>query len=400
MQKFLAIGNVKTYKVIGNVLFWLFIMVVMIDPTNTILHKKDIVFCLVVAYNMVVYKPDLSKLPYIIMFMCSVIIPYLLSTIGMVPNDNEEVLAVFKSVTPLILLLWVGRYDLVSLARGPVVICCFLSMVIYIAMLANPLVENGVWLFMSKYDFPVMMTRRTILGVTIFTFYLKSFVSFLFVVSYYMYVLMNKTGLNVRNLLFMTFIIFAFIISGTRSTILVPFFLFVVIAFKVYRRTKYVKYIMMPLVFIVAVAFVIVLVAAATEEKEHSNVVKFGHLISYMTLFDAHPFYLVFGQGPGTSFYSEGFNQVVYKTEWSYIELLRCFGVFSLGIIYVFFKPLHTFWKNMNKDGLTYCMFWAYLAYLLIAGTNPLIMSSTGMITLLMAYSYADKIEQQKEMVL
>lgn len=154
------------------------------------------------------------------------------------------------------------------------------------------------------------------------------------------------------------------------------------------------KYVMMPLVYFLAIAFVVVLVLAATEEKEASNVVKFGHLTSYWQLFDEHPIYFLFGQGPGTAFYSEGFNQVVYKTEWSYLELLRCFGIFSLGIVFVFFKPLVTFWKQRNLDDFTYCMFWSYLSYLAIAGTNPLIMSSTGMITLLMAYSYEEKVKR------
>ena len=151
---------------------------------------------------------------------------------------------------------------------------------------------------------------------------------------------------------------------------------------------------MMPLVYFLAIAFVVVLVLAATEEKEASNVVKFGHLTSYWQLFDEHAIYFLFGQGPGTAFYSEGFNQVVYKTEWSYLELLRCFGIFSLGIVFVFFKPLVTFWKQRNLDDFTYCMFWSYLSYLAIAGTNPLIMSSTGMITLLMAYSYEEKVKR------
>ena len=156
------------------------------------------------------------------------------------------------------------------------------------------------------------------------------------------------------------------------------------------------KYIMMPLVFFVAIAFIVVLVAAATETTEYSNVVKYGHLASYLNLFDENPIYMLFGQGPGTSFFSEGFNQIVYKTEWSYLELIRSFGIFSLGIVFVFFKPLLTFWRGRNDDDFTYCMFWAYLSYLLIAGTNPLIMSSTGMITLLMAYSYEDKFKNKK----
>ena len=46
------------------------------------------------------------------------------------------------------------------------------------------------------------------------------------------------------------------------------------------------------------------------------------------------------GQGPGAFMYSEGFNKVVFKTEWTYLELVRNYGLFSLIIIGVFAKPL------------------------------------------------------------
>jgi hypothetical protein len=49
-------------------------------------------------------------------------------------------------------------------------------------------------------------------------------------------------------------------------------------------------------------------------------------------------------------------------------------------------------WKNFQNN-LSYTLFWAYLAYLLIAGTNPLLLSSTGMVVLLIVYSYVEKLK-------
>lgn len=261
-------------------------------------------------------------------------------------------------------------------------------------MLANPLIENAVWMFINDSDSTVMMTRRSFFGIEMFAFYLKSCVSFLFVVAYYMVGLMDKTRRGVLNWTAMFFIVFTFMVSGTRSTMLAPFFIFVVIAFRVFRHSKRLKYIMLPVAFFVAIAFVVVLVAAIMETDEASNVVKYGHLSSYATLFDENPLYLIFGQGPGTSFYSEGFNEIVFKTEWSYLEIIRCYGLFSLLIVYVYWRPLLTFWRFRESDTFTYSMFWTYLAYLLIAGTNPLLISSTGMIILMMAYSYEDKVKR------
>ncbi len=379
---------------VGNFLFFIFILVVMADPTNSILHKKDITFVLVVAYNMAVFKPDWSKLPYILLLVFAITVPWLTTTITTEAMNPEEALAAFKSISPVILLLWVRNYNLINLARGPVVICCIVMTSLYIAMLVEPLVENVLWTFINDSDSTIMMTRRSFFGIEMFAFYLKSCVSFLFVVAYYMVGLMDKTRRGVLNWVAMVFIMFTFMVSGTRSTMLAPFFLFIVIAFRVYRHSKRLKYIMLPVAFLVAIAFAVVFVAAIMETDEASNVVKYGHLSSYATLFDEHPLYLIFGQGPGTSFYSEGFNEVVFKTEWSYLEIIRCYGLFSLLIVYVYWRPLLTFWCFRDSDTFTYCMFWTYLAYLLIAGTNPLLISSTGMIILMMAYSYEDKVKR------
>lgn len=380
---------------LGNILFFIFIFIVMGDPTNSILHKKDIVFVLVVAYNIVVFKPDWSKLPYILLVMAAVIVPWLTSTIAMTPMDPEEALAALKSISPMILLLWVRNYDLINLSRGPVVICCIILTIIYIAMLVNPLIESVVWAFTNEHDSTIMMVRRSFLGIKIFACYIKSCVSFLFVFAYYILGLMKKTQNGILYWVIMAFLVFTFMVSGTRSTMLAPFFIFIVIAFRVFRNSKKLKYIMIPVTLLIAIAFVSVIVAAIMETDEYSNVIKYGHLTSYATLLDENPMYLIFGQGPGTSFYSEGFNEIVFKTEWSYLELIRCYGIMSLLIVYVYWRPLITFWKLRRTNDFTYCMFWTYLAYLMIAGTNPLLISSTGMLILLMAYSYEEKAKRQ-----
>ncbi len=379
-------------KSIGSILFFVFILVVMADPTNTIFHKKDITFILVVAYNMLVFRPNLNKLPYILLMFCAIAIPWLFSNMQMNNIDWDETVATLKAISPTLLLLWVDKYDLIKLSRGPVVLCCFVVSLVYIFMQSNPHIESMVWRFVSNSDYPFVMARRTILGQEIFAFYLKSTVSFLFVAAYYMLGLMDKKRFNIFNVIFFIFILFNFLVSGTRSTMLAPFFLFIVIAFKVYKNSKYMKYIMFPMIFFVAIVFLFIVYAAATETNEYSNAIKYGHLGSYATLFAENPLYLILGQGPGTSFYSEGFDDTVYVTEWTYLELIRCYGIFSLIIIFVFCKPLKTFWIYRNCDNFVYCMFWTYITYLFIAGTNPLLMSSTGMITLLMAYSYEDKV--------
>ena len=100
--------NIK--KQIGNLFFWLLIFVILFDPTGTILHKKDLMFVLVVAFNILFYKPDWSKLPWILLLFCAITIPYLISCMRMTLVDETEVLAVYKAISPVLLLLWIRNY--------------------------------------------------------------------------------------------------------------------------------------------------------------------------------------------------------------------------------------------------------------------------------------------------
>ena len=47
-------------QMIGNMLLFLFIAVVMIDPTNTLFHAKELTFALLMLFSVVRYQPDLT----------------------------------------------------------------------------------------------------------------------------------------------------------------------------------------------------------------------------------------------------------------------------------------------------------------------------------------------------
>ena len=80
-------------KTIGNWLFVLFILILTVDPTSSLLHMKDIMFILLVAYNMVCFRPDFSKLPLIIALFSAVIFSWLSGTIQEAELDMKETFA-------------------------------------------------------------------------------------------------------------------------------------------------------------------------------------------------------------------------------------------------------------------------------------------------------------------
>jgi hypothetical protein len=125
------------------------------------------------------------------------------------------------------------------------------------------------------------------------------------------------------------------------------------------------------------------------DKKESSLQIKSGHLISYKKLIVEHPLILILGAGAGSKFYSEGFKENVAQTEWSYAEIIRWFGVFGGGIIIsIYLFPLYILYKKRKTLPYSFPVRIGYSFYLLIAGTNPLLLGSNGLLALLIIYNY------------
>jgi hypothetical protein len=185
-----------------------------------------------------------------------------------------------------------------------------------------------------------------------------------------------------------------FLISGTRSSTLLPLLLFVAILFVYCRNRRYFNYFFYPAAFMAVFAILIIIYKLLMEKSEASNLVKYAHITSYFALFERNPLFIIFGQGPATYFYSEGFRHMTNITEWTYFELVRCYGLFSSFILYVVLVPLIRLFKQISKSDMVFAFILGYMLYLVIAGTNPLLLSSTGMLVVLTGYSFLDRIER------
>lgn len=382
---------------VGSVLFWCLIFVIIADPSNGLLHKKEVFFVLTFAYNAVVFKPDLSKLPYIIALFVALTVPWLFSMMAMRVIEGDEVFAVYKAIAPSVLLLWVREYDLVKLSRIPVVVCSIILIFLFYLVTTYPVLEEVIYPYCYKYGEALQVSRRYIFGREFFCMHLPSCTTFIFALTFYFYCLFTKSLRGFWKMVALVLItVYLTFMSGTRSTVLLSLFSFSIVGYISLKDNPRVKRFLYPIIITAGVFFVFAIIMLASDTREASNIVKYGHIASYAKLFEENPEYLIFGQGPGSTFYSDGFNKIVVKTEWSYLDLVRYCGVFAILVVVVFWKPLVNLWRHRNEHKFVHCMFWAYLAFLLIAGTNPLILSSTGIVMLLMAYSFESMVVDGK----
>ena len=110
-----------------------------------------------------------------------------------------------------------------------------------------------------------------------------------------------------------------------------------------------------------------------------SDEVRTGEFKAYFEVF-SNPVKLLFGSGFGSQFYNYGREAVAATSELSYFEIIRCVGLI-LAIPFFSFV-LYPF----LSDKVTRSTKLAFISYLVIAATNPLLFSSTAMVMYMFIY--------------
>lgn len=136
---------------------------------------------------------------------------------------------------------------------------------------------------------------------------------------------------------------------------------------------------------------IISLFLAFTQEKgESSNETKQLHLLTYSKILDTNPLAFVTGMGAGSQVYSKGFMQKTVLMEWTYLELIRFYGVFSLYVLCLFYKPVWYLWKYKQYYEYAIPVSLGCLLYMLSSYGNPYLINSTGFCLLIYLYWYID----------
>lgn len=178
----------------------------------------------------------------------------------------------------------------------------------------------------------------------------------------------------------------ALIFSGTRANVIFPIIiLFLFYIFFCKNRSKVLKFCFILATISLVCVFSIKIIDTLNEifiiKGTASDIVRKGHIEGLKQLIKSKPWIVIFGSGMGSSFYSYGVNSYASSIEWSYLDLWRQMGFvfFSLFIVFILL-PLF----NKNKAG-KFKKF-AYVSYLLIAATNPLLYSSTSYLFFIYIY--------------
>lgn len=381
----------------------LLLFAIILDPTNTIFGIKDIAFAIFVISNL----PNIN-FKNIFFFLIFMFVFFVSLSFGLLSNqmiDLNASIGILKSFVFLFYIFFIPAKHL-NFFKYFYHICLLMAIVeilIYLIMCFVPAFSSSLYSYMVNHDNTAMINlNRNFYGITIASVFYKTS-PMLVITECFALTIFFKKG-EKKYLLHALLSISGLLCSGTRanmlSCVLVGLIIFLSYNFYVKKR-------MLSSIFIFSIVgfCTIFLIIFLLTTSESSTDIKTEHLKSFFVLFFENPLiYGTIGSGAGTIMYTSGFNQHTTVTELSYLELIKNFGLIgTVFILILLFIPFIYLFKN-NKykilDKISFSI--GYLAYLFIAGTNPLLIGSTGftviaIIYYLSSYNVYDEMSKQKK---
>jgi len=390
------------YSPLLNVAIGLLFVDIMVDPTNLIFHSKYVLFGLVFLIwliKIIRTKTNIIAPPplFLILAFIGIFMPFYALSVGIIngviTNSDIETFAYFNSFFFFLLLLVIvnENIELTKYINYSSLVVVALTLGLYFVLLFDPKFFIDVYHYIVLEKGAVVYAIRNYGDFTLLMMFYKTSPILVFPLSYYLYRLFINT--NKRRLIPDSIFLFLFIVtlflSGSRANVLALLVIILFyLGFYVFKKSKKGFVLVGILSLIVFVLVIPAFFDLLLNQNETSNLVKYGHFSSYLEFFESHKIMAIFGQGIGGSFFSTGMNMVSNVSELTYLEIIRIWG-FPMAL--VFFGVLILPFILEIRSGKIGPVFIAYIAYLFIAGTNPLLLSSTGMIVLVYVFSEAYK---------
>lgn len=369
-------------KSINEILISVFVGICVIFPGDIYCLKKILFFIIVLLNLRLIFYSLIDKKNSLLSFF-GLIFPTILILYSSLLTGNVWVSFVRSFAAYIVLIVFVIKYydmDYEKILVKAISLIAFLTLLLVIMDLLKIIdVNTGFFRTNIMYGYGLGLMGKS----PAYPFYYKIF----FRTSPLIIILLFKSFDKGKYII--TFIaLAALVFSGTRANVIFPiFFLTYFYIFCSKNKSRIIKF---AFVF-VSVLFIITFSSSLLEivneifivKGQVSDIVRRGHIEGICELVKNDPWIIIRGSGMGSYFHSYGTNSITSSIEWSYIDLWRQMG-FMFFFLFIIFITVPFF--NKNRAG-KYKKF-AYISYLFIAGTNPLLFSSTAF--LFYIYMYYD----------
>ncbi|MCQ2584359.1 MAG: hypothetical protein MJ185_02120 [Treponema sp.] len=371
--------------------FFCFITIVVgiIDPSNQLLHIKDISFILFVLLSL----PYISFENYFFSLFLFTMFFYSYSFQFLFPDavvDSSYVMHTLKGFIYTIIILWMNKDTHLNVFKYFYFGVFLLSLLIFFLWCLLKIFPNLIPVFRIFFNkrTNIAVTTRNFLGRELFAVNCGTGVLSTICLSYSQYEVLFE---NKKRKVFDSFLFsMCLFCSGTRANILSMLMILGVSILLFIYKNKYFS--IFSFLFTVGMfLFILLVIKFLSDKGEYSLNIKTLHLKSYNELFNLNPIrYVFWGDGPGALFFTKGFNMYVAQTEWTYLDLIRNYGFFNTIVIFMFYLvPLVDIYNNYN---IYFCILLTigYLLFIIISGTNPYLINSVGF-TVLAVIIYISK---------
>ena len=383
-----------------DILYFLFLLTMSIDPTGFHSRLKDLLFVVLVVYG-VIYC--LKRQQYIASINRITLLAFLLAPLwGMFIafitdnlTDSSYAMNQIRSMLYITIFFYMVTMRLNILLKMIWINGIILAVLTLVLFFLSEL--GGIFLA-AIYDYGnssgnyMMAYNRDFLGFSVNGLFYKtgSLIIFSFIYNLYLYKGPFKLVLSV--ILFLSLLV-----AGSRTPMLVQTMILLVY---LYDKNVIGKFLTRISTIFLLVMLGLVTYMLATQEKEGSNETKYENFESYIDDLSEKG-HAIWGAGLGSEFYAKGRGEKLAYSELSQMDLIRMYGVpLGGGLIFLFFAPCFWLWKYYSRSLFLKRYSLGYALFIILSGTNPLLLGSVGLTGLSLFMAIVNKsflMEQQKK---
>ena len=382
-----------SFEKLASFMLATFIFVLLIDPANVIFKLKIPIFALAFGTIVLAY-PKVNKLIYAPLIVYTVLT--ITSLTGyMYGYDKDFGFQTFFFIGFLMAFMipWTPHMRLIEKCALPAIIIAIIVVsILAIFMALSPQITNIIYgVLNDQLKGTLMVGYRDFVRVKLFTTYYTSSPVLLLTFGYYMYQRIFSESKKTKLTILCMIIAIPLILGGTRAMVLSTFAIALFTIILKLWQTKRGKVIATITTILGVLAAGGILITLLADTEEESLATKTVLLEAFNQHIIQNPETLLFGNGVGATFNSLGARgYYAVQSEWTYLELIRWFGIpLSIVILLVYLYPIYILIRNRRQNKQAMTMIISYIFYLLLAGTNPYLFSSNGILALLIMYSYS-----------
>lgn len=359
----------------------LFVVLIMIDPTNKLFHVKEPVFILLMAVTFLTRAYKMYSRPIVLflsLFLCA--LTSLLFAGLIYDAEISGGMGYLRTLLFFSVFIAISKYDIEKILKLNFYIGVGLALLIdalYAIFILEIIDPNLIYIAASEADNTIMISKRSFLGIEQTMFFYKTMPFVFFALIY---------ALRNGRWLLGACVFVAIWTGGSRTPILCAL---AIISYVLWSK-GYSKSLKIILGFAAVFGLFYILQQLLSSANQTD-----GDIVKMQTIKDFQDSIGLFGHGPGLPFYSKARGMYITSTEMTYFEILFHYGI-VLGsfVIFIFFKPAYQLVKSkiyyVKDFGI------AFILYLVNAGTNPLLINSTGLYVFATAVIILEKYKIEK----